>query len=51
MRITVDHAYQHPADAVFAVLTDFDEVRAKYEAVGQREHRASSRATRATAGR
>jgi hypothetical protein len=37
MKFTVEHTYDHPADAVFAVLTDFDAVRAKYEAIGQRD--------------
>lgn len=37
MEFTVTHHYDHPADAVFAVLTDFDNVKEKYEAVGQRE--------------
>jgi hypothetical protein len=30
----VTHTYQRPADEVFAVLTDFDCVREKYEALG-----------------
>jgi hypothetical protein len=37
VKITVEHTYDHPADAVFEVLTDFDAVRAKYEAIGQRD--------------
>ena len=37
MEFTVTHTYDHPADAVFEVLTDIDAVRAKYEAVGQRD--------------
>jgi hypothetical protein len=37
MEFTATHTYDHPADAVFAALTDFEAVKAKYEAVGQRE--------------
>ena len=34
MEFTVTHNYQRSAAAVFAVLTDFDSVRDKYEALG-----------------
>jgi uncharacterized protein DUF2505 len=34
MEFSVNHTYQRPAAAVFAVLTDFDSVRDKYEALG-----------------
>ncbi len=34
MKFQVTHTYDHPADEVFAILTDFDAVREKYEAVG-----------------
>jgi len=37
MKLNVEHTYDHPADAVFGVLTDFDAVRAKYEAIGQHD--------------
>jgi len=37
MKFSVEHTYDHPADAVFAVLTDFDAVAAKYEAIGQHD--------------
>ncbi len=37
MDFTVHHTYDHPADAVFAALTDFEAVKAKYEAIGQRD--------------
>ncbi len=37
MEFTVTHTYDHPASAVFAVLTDAEAVRAKYEAIGQRD--------------
>ena len=37
MEFTADHTYEHPADTVFAALTDVDAVRAKYEAIGQRD--------------
>jgi hypothetical protein len=37
MEFTANHRYDHPAGAVFAALTDFDAVKAKYEAVGQRD--------------
>ncbi len=37
MEFTVTHTYDHPADAVFDVLTDIEAVRAKYEAIGQRD--------------
>ena len=35
MDFTVTQPYSHPADEVFAVLTDFVCVRDKYEALGQ----------------
>jgi hypothetical protein len=31
------HRYDHPADAVFALLTDFEAVKEKYEALGHRD--------------
>jgi Protein of unknown function (DUF2505) len=34
---TATHRYDHPADAVFALLTDFDAVKEKYEALGHRD--------------
>jgi hypothetical protein len=34
VEITATHTYEHPVSEVFAVLTDFDAVRAKYEALG-----------------
>lgn len=34
MHFTANHTYKHSAPAVFAMLTDFDAVRAKYEALG-----------------
>ena len=34
MQLTATHTYEHPVSEVFAVLTDFDAVRAKYEALG-----------------
>lgn len=37
MEFTVHHTYDHPADAVFDALTDFEAVKAKYEAIGQRD--------------
>ena len=37
MEFTATHTYEHPAEAVFAALTDVDAVRAKYEAIGQRD--------------
>ncbi|HVN49914.1 MAG TPA: DUF2505 domain-containing protein [Acidimicrobiales bacterium] len=37
MKFTVEHTYDHPADVVFAVLTDCEAVRAKYEAIGQHD--------------
>jgi hypothetical protein len=37
MEFTADHSYDHPAPAVFAALTSFDAVKAKYESVGQRD--------------
>ena len=37
MEFTATHTYEHPADTVFAALTDVDAVRAKYEAIGQRD--------------
>lgn len=35
MQFTANHSYKQPAPDVFAVLTDFDAVKAKYEAIGQ----------------
>jgi hypothetical protein len=35
VKFEVTHSYSHPADDVFAVLTDFDAVREKYESIGQ----------------
>ena len=35
MKFTVTHAYDHSADEVLAALTDFDQMKAKYEALGQ----------------
>ena len=35
MQFNAIHAYQHPADEVFAALTDFEAVKSKYEAIGQ----------------
>jgi len=37
MQLNAIHGYQHPADAVFAALTDFEVVKSKYEAIGQGE--------------
>jgi hypothetical protein len=37
VKFTVEHTYDHPADAVFDVLTDFEAVKAKYEAIGQHD--------------
>lgn len=34
MELNVTHRYDHPADEVFAVLTSFEAVKAKYEALG-----------------
>ena len=34
MNFAVHHHYDHPADRVFAALTDFDVVKAKYERLG-----------------
>ena len=34
MKFSATHTYQRPAATVFAVLTDFDSVRQKYEALG-----------------
>jgi uncharacterized protein DUF2505 len=34
MEFSATHTYQRPAATVFAVLTDFDSVRQKYEALG-----------------
>ncbi len=34
MEFSVTHTYRRPAAAVFAVLTDFDQVRDKYEGLG-----------------
>jgi uncharacterized protein DUF2505 len=34
MEFSATHTYQRPAAKVFAVLTDFDSVREKYEALG-----------------
>jgi hypothetical protein len=35
MQFSATHSYQQPAADVFALLTDFDAVKEKYEAVGQ----------------
>jgi hypothetical protein len=35
MELSATHTYQHPVPAVFDVLTDFDAMKAKYEALGQ----------------
>ena len=35
MKFSVAQDYKHSADSVFAVLTDVDLIRAKYEALGQ----------------
>jgi len=43
MEFTATHTYDHPADAVFAALTDFEAVKAKYESVGQRDVKLSRR--------
>jgi len=37
MKFTVEHTYDHPVGEVFEVLTDFEAVKAKYEAIGQRD--------------
>jgi Protein of unknown function (DUF2505) len=37
MQFNAIHTYQHAADEVFAALTDFEAVAAKYEAIGQSE--------------
>lgn len=34
VQLTATHTYAHPVGEVFAVLTDFEAVRAKYEALG-----------------
>lgn len=34
MQLTATHTYEHPVSEVFAVLADFDAVKAKYEALG-----------------
>jgi len=43
MEFTADHSYDHPAGTVFAALTDFDAVKAKYESVDQRDVQLVSR--------
>ncbi len=35
MQFNAIHTYEHSADQVFAVLTDFEAVKSKYEAIGQ----------------
>lgn len=35
MQFTANHTYKRPVADVFAALTDFDSVKAKYEALGQ----------------
>lgn len=37
MEFSVTHTYQRSAAAVFALLTDFDRVRDKYDALGDRD--------------
>jgi hypothetical protein len=37
MQFNAIHEYEHPADEVFAALTDFEAVKSKYEAIGQSE--------------
>jgi hypothetical protein len=37
VQLTATHTYAHPVEEVFAVLTDFEAVRAKYEALGHTE--------------
>jgi hypothetical protein len=37
MKLNATHTYEHPTDVVFAALTDFEVVRAKYEAIDQHE--------------
>ena len=37
MQFNEIHTYRHPADQVFAALTDFEAVKSKYEALGQSE--------------
>ncbi len=37
MHFTVTHTYDHPADALLEAMTDFDAVKAKYEAAGHRD--------------
>jgi hypothetical protein len=37
VKFTVEHTFDHPVDAVFGVLTDFEAVKAKYEAIGQHD--------------
>jgi hypothetical protein len=37
VKFTVEHTYDYSVGAVFEVLTDFDAVKAKYEAIGQRD--------------
>ncbi|HSB87161.1 MAG TPA: DUF2505 domain-containing protein [Ilumatobacteraceae bacterium] len=34
MQFTANHIYKHPAGDLFAMMTDFELVRAKYEALG-----------------
>lgn len=35
MELSATHTYEHPIAEVFAMLTDFEAIRAKYEALGQ----------------
>lgn len=35
MQLSATHTYQHPVEAVFDALTDFEAMKAKYEALGQ----------------
>ncbi len=43
MQFTANHTYKRPVADVFAALTDFDAVKAKYEALGQSDVKLVSR--------
>jgi hypothetical protein len=43
MQFTATHTYKHPASEVFAALTDFETIAAKYVALGQTNVRLVSR--------
>ena len=50
MEFSVTQPYDHPAEEVFAVLTDFERVRDKYEALGQSDVELVSRDERDDGG-